>query len=53
MERVLAALTDGPMPAPPGVSLEAPEPRTPPIEDLPHGGDEMPFRAPTDPGDPR
>ena len=26
---------------------------TPTIEDLPAGGDEMPFRAPTDPGDPR
>jgi len=52
-ERILAALTGGPMPPAPGVSLEEPSPRTPPIEDLPHGGDEMPFRAPTDPGDPR
>jgi len=50
-ERILAALTDGPMPPAPGISLEAPEPRTPPIEDLPPGGDEMPFRAPTDPED--
>jgi CO/xanthine dehydrogenase Mo-binding subunit len=52
-ERILAAMTGGPMPPPPGVSLEQPAPRTPPIEDLPHGGDEMPFRAPTDPGEPR
>ena len=52
-ERILAALTDGPRPPAPGVSLEEPTPRTPPIEDLPPGGDEMPFRAPTDPGDPR
>jgi CO/xanthine dehydrogenase Mo-binding subunit len=52
-ERILAALTGGPMPPAPGVSLEAPAPRTPAIEDLPAGGDEMPFRAPTDPGDPR
>jgi len=52
-ERILAAMTGGPMPPAPGISLEAPAPRTPPIEDLPAGGDEMPFRAPTDPGDPR
>jgi CO/xanthine dehydrogenase Mo-binding subunit len=52
-ERILAAMTGGEMPQAPGVSLEEPSPRTPPIEDLPHGGDEMPFRAPTDPGDPR
>lgn len=52
-ERILAALTGGEMPPAPGVSLEAPEPATPPIEDLPPGGDEMPFRAPTDPGEPR
>jgi CO/xanthine dehydrogenase Mo-binding subunit len=52
-ERILAALTDAPPPPAPGVSLEEPSPKTPPIEDLPHGGDEMPFRAPTDPGDPR
>ena len=42
-------MTDGPMPPPPGVSLEEPAPNDPPIEDLPAGGDEMPFRAPTDP----
>ncbi len=48
-ERILAALTGGAMPAAPGVSLEEPAPETPPIEDLPHGGDEMPFRAPTEP----
>jgi CO/xanthine dehydrogenase Mo-binding subunit len=52
-ERVLAALTGGEAPSPPGVSLEEPAPRTPPIEDLPAGGDRMPFRAPTDPGEPR
>ncbi|HEX2765171.1 MAG TPA: molybdopterin cofactor-binding domain-containing protein [Candidatus Limnocylindria bacterium] len=52
-ERILATLSGGPMPPPPGISLEEPVPRTPPIEDLPHGGDPMPFRAPTDPGDPR
>jgi CO/xanthine dehydrogenase Mo-binding subunit len=48
-ERILAALTDGPMPPPPGVSAEQPAPQGPPIEDLPAGGDEMPLRAPTDP----
>ncbi|HEX2883403.1 MAG TPA: molybdopterin cofactor-binding domain-containing protein, partial [Candidatus Limnocylindria bacterium] len=47
-ERILAALAGGPMPAAPGVSLEEPAAETPPIEDLPHGGDEMPFRAPSD-----
>jgi CO/xanthine dehydrogenase Mo-binding subunit len=52
-ERILAALTGGASPPAPGVSLEEPAPATPPIEDLPHGGDPMPFRAPTDPGDPR
>ncbi len=52
-ERILAALTGGAELPAPGVSLEEPDPRTPPIEDLPAGGDEMPFRAPTDPGDPR
>jgi CO/xanthine dehydrogenase Mo-binding subunit len=52
-ERILAALSGGPMPPPPGVSAEEPAPKTPPIEDLPAGGDEMPFRAPTDPGTPR
>jgi hypothetical protein len=50
-ERVLAALTDGPMPPAPGVSLEEPAPKEPPIEDLPPGGDPMPFRAPQEPGD--
>ena len=52
-ERILAALTGGVAPPPPGVSAEEPTPRTPPIEDVPAGGDEMPFRAPTDPGSPR
>ena len=52
-ERILAALTGSRPPPPPGVSLEEPEPTTPPIEDLPRGGDEMPFRAPTDPHEPR
>ena len=52
-ERILAALTGGAMPQAPGVSLEEPSPATPPIEDLPPGGDKMPFRAPTDPGEPR
>jgi CO/xanthine dehydrogenase Mo-binding subunit len=48
-ERILAALTGAAAPPPPGVSAGEPRPRTPPIEDLPAGGDEMPFRAPTDP----
>ena len=52
-ERILAAMTGGTMPQAPGISLEEPAPMTPRIEDLPAGGDEMPFRAPTDPGDPR
>jgi len=52
-ERILAALTGGAAPLPPGVSAEEPAPRTPPIEDLPAGGDEMPFRAPTDPPEDR
>jgi CO/xanthine dehydrogenase Mo-binding subunit len=52
-ERILAALTGGPMPPPPGISQEAPEPRKPPIEDLPAGGDPMPFRSPTDPHEDR
>jgi CO/xanthine dehydrogenase Mo-binding subunit len=52
-ERILAALTGAASPPPPGISLEQPAPRDPPIEDLPRGGDPMPFRAPTDPGDPR
>ena len=48
-ERVLAAMTRGAMPPPPGVSLEQPAPKDPPIEDLPAGGDEIPLRSPTDP----
>jgi CO/xanthine dehydrogenase Mo-binding subunit len=48
-ERILAAMTGGPMPPPPGVSLEEPAPVTPPIEDLPPGGDPIPLRSPTDP----
>jgi CO/xanthine dehydrogenase Mo-binding subunit len=52
-ERILAGLTGAPMPPPPGISTEEPAPLTPPIEDLPAGGDKMPFRAPTDPGDDR
>jgi CO/xanthine dehydrogenase Mo-binding subunit len=48
-ERVLAALRGGTMPATPGISLETPTPAEPPLENLPAGGDEMPFRAPTDP----
>src|SRR6188508_417016 len=52
-ERVLAAMTGGSDLPAPGVSAEEPMPKQPPIEDLPAGGDEMPFRAPTDPGDPR
>jgi CO/xanthine dehydrogenase Mo-binding subunit len=47
-ERILAALTGGAMPPAPGVSAEERAPETPPIEDLPAGGDPMPFRAPTD-----
>jgi hypothetical protein len=52
-ERILAALTDSEAPPAPGVSAEAAPPATPTIEDLPAGGDRMPFRAPTDPGEPR
>ncbi len=52
-ERILAGLTGAPMPPPPGISTEEPAPLTPPIEDLPAGGDKMPFRAPTDPGEDR
>ena len=48
-ERILAAMTDGPMPPVPGISLEEPTPEPPPIEDLPAGGDEIPLQAPTDP----
>jgi CO/xanthine dehydrogenase Mo-binding subunit len=50
-ERILAALTGGRTPPAPGVSLEERSPTTPPIEDLPAGGDPMPFRAPTEPGE--
>jgi CO/xanthine dehydrogenase Mo-binding subunit len=52
-ERIMAAMTGAPPPPAPGVSVEASPPKVPPIEDLPAGGDEMPFRAPTDPGAPR
>jgi CO/xanthine dehydrogenase Mo-binding subunit len=48
-ERVLAALSGGTTPATPGVSQETPSPAEPALENLPAGGDEMPFRAPTDP----
>jgi CO/xanthine dehydrogenase Mo-binding subunit len=48
-ERILAALTNGPMPPPPGVSLEDPAPKAPAIEDLPPGGDPIPLRSPTEP----
>jgi CO/xanthine dehydrogenase Mo-binding subunit len=48
-ERVLAALGGGAMPGTPGVSGETPRPSDPPLENPPPGGDEMPFRAPTDP----
>ena len=45
-ERILASLTRGPMPPPPGVSLEQPAPKDPEIEDLPAGGDEIPCAPP-------
>jgi CO/xanthine dehydrogenase Mo-binding subunit len=45
-ERILAALTNGTPPPPPGISVEERRPATPPIEDLPAGGDEMPLRGP-------
>ena len=48
-ERILAAMTDGPMPPAPGISQEQQDPKTPPVEDLPAGGDEMPLRSPTEP----
>jgi CO/xanthine dehydrogenase Mo-binding subunit len=47
-ERIVAAMTGGPMPQPPGISAEQPAPANPPIEDLPPGGDEIPLRSPTD-----
>ncbi|HET7685305.1 MAG TPA: xanthine dehydrogenase family protein molybdopterin-binding subunit [Candidatus Limnocylindria bacterium] len=50
-ERIIAALTGAPPPQPPGISLEEPAPRTPAIEDLPPGGDEMPFHAPAPEGE--
>ncbi len=52
-ERILAALTGGSELPAPGVSVEVARPDDPEIEDLPPGGDEMPFRAPTDPDTPR
>jgi CO/xanthine dehydrogenase Mo-binding subunit len=48
-ERVLAALGGGTTPGTPGVSGETASPSEPPLENPPPGGDEMPFRAPTDP----
>jgi CO/xanthine dehydrogenase Mo-binding subunit len=48
-ERILAAMTSGPMPPAPGVSQEERAPQAPPVEDLPRGGDEIPLRSPTDP----
>ncbi len=48
-ERILAAVTGGPMPAPPGISSDASPAAAPPIEDAPPGGDEIPLRAPTEP----
>jgi CO/xanthine dehydrogenase Mo-binding subunit len=48
---ILAALTETEAPPAPGVSLEEPAPKAPPVEDLPPGGDPMPFRAPTEPGE--
>ncbi|MEO8246926.1 MAG: xanthine dehydrogenase family protein molybdopterin-binding subunit, partial [Chloroflexota bacterium] len=50
-ERIIAALTGGPMPQPPGISAEEPAPRTPPIERRPRGGDEIPLRAPAPEGE--
>jgi CO/xanthine dehydrogenase Mo-binding subunit len=50
-ERIIAALTGGQMPQPPGISVEEPAPRTPPIEDQPPGGDEIPLRAPAPEGE--
>jgi CO/xanthine dehydrogenase Mo-binding subunit len=48
-ERIVAAMTHGPMPPAPGVSEEERTPAAPPVEDLPRGGDEIPLRSPTDP----
>ena len=50
-ERIIAALTGGPPPPAPGISVEEPAPRTPPIEDRPAGGDEIPLRAPAPEGE--
>jgi CO/xanthine dehydrogenase Mo-binding subunit len=50
-ERIIAALTGGPMPQPPGISIEEPAPRTPAIEHLPAGGDEIPLRGPAPEGE--
>ncbi|HEX6140230.1 MAG TPA: molybdopterin cofactor-binding domain-containing protein [Candidatus Limnocylindria bacterium] len=48
-ERIMAAMTNGPMPPGPGVSAPSAESAPPPIEDLPQGGDPMPLRSPTEP----
>ncbi len=49
-ERILAALTDGEPPPPPGVSARgAASPSDPADRGPAAGGDQMPFRAPTDP----
>ncbi len=45
-ERILAALTGGDAPQPPGISMEEPPRDAAPLEDLPRGGDEIPLRAP-------
>ena len=50
-ERIIAALTGGPPPPAPGISVEEPAPRTPPIENRPAGGDEIPLRAPAPEGE--
>ena len=53
-ERILAALTDGAAAAGARrLARGAGRRRTPPIEDLPAGGDEMPFRAPDRPAQDR
>ncbi len=50
-ERIVAALTGGHAPQAPGISVEEPPRRTPPIEELAPGGDEMPFHAPAPEGE--
>jgi CO/xanthine dehydrogenase Mo-binding subunit len=50
-ERIIAALTGGQPPPAPGISVEEPAPHTPPIEDRPAGGDEIPLRAPAPEGE--